>query len=158
MKEIKLTQGKVAIVDDEDFEKINQHKWYCMTSGKGFRACRSAGGRKHKIQIYMHHDIAGKISGLHVDHINGDGLDNRADNLRWCLVKENIRNSRKKIGFTSKYKGVCWVKRTNRWHATITVDRVSKYIGSSKIEEEAAKMYKEAAEHYFGKFARTPGV
>ena len=100
MKKIKLTQGKVALVDDGDFEWLSQWKW---TYKNGGYAYRSIGSKGH---IFLHRAIMKSPKNLEIDHINGNGLDNRRSNLRFATHKQNIRNQQKQKNRTSKYKGV----------------------------------------------------
>ena len=119
MKEIKLTQGKVAIVDDEDYDRLNQYKWHTHRRGRYFYATRKSpaveGVRKI---IYMHHDILENPSGKYVvDHKNGNCLDNTKGNLRIVSRRQNMQNSH--VPKTSKYPGVHWSKRDKRWIAQV---------------------------------------
>lgn len=151
MKVIYLTQGKIAIVDDEDFEKLSQYKWFAHND-KNFRlwyVMRKAGS-KH---LYMHRVVLNVPKDLEIDHINGDGLDNRKSNLRICTRQENTRNKRKGKG-TSKYKGVYWNKKVRKWHTQIVVNHRRIYLGLFEDEREAALQYDVFAEKYFGGFAK----
>jgi len=91
-------------------------------------------------------------------HINGCGLDNRKANLRPVTHAQNHQNRRKISGTTSRYKGVSWYKRRNRWHATIQINRKTKDLGYFEKEEDAAHAYDEAAKEAVGEFARLNGV
>jgi hypothetical protein len=109
--------------------------------------------------VYLHHFIIGDPPpGMVVDHINGDRLDNRRANLRFCTLAQNKQNSRPYRGGTSRYKGVSWKrtgKGTGKWLARIRVDGKDIHLGFHKEEEEAAKAYDTAAIRYYGEFART---
>lgn len=141
-KEIKLTKNKVALIDDEDFEFLNQFKWYFNT-GYAMR-------RNKKQTILMHRVINNTPDGMETDHINRKKLDNRRINLRSCTNQQNQMNSSKMINTTSKYKGVCWHINNKKWQVNIQ----NKYLGYFKSELEAAKAYDKAAKELFGEFAR----
>ena len=155
MKQIALTQNKFAIVDDEDFEKLNQFKWHAEKRGDTFYARRSEGGRLHLKRFYMHRQVmAPNNNKIHCDHISGNGLDNRKSNLRLCTSSENLMNQRPSIGATSKYKGVYWDKSRNKWGSRIGINGIGIYIGRFLDEIEAAKAYNLKATELFGDFAR----
>jgi hypothetical protein len=160
MKEIQLTQGKVALVDDEDFEYLNQWKWCCrknVTKGSiNYYAGRSGGSVLKYRYIHMHKVIL-KTDKL-VDHKNRNGLDNRKDNLRIASKSDNSKN--KKGWGKSKYLGVSLnvAKRKTkpsceRWVATIFINGKNKNLGRFKTEKEAALKYDEVAKVIHGEFA-----
>ena len=153
MKEIPLTQGKFALVDDEDFDRINQWKW-CYRQGYAIRGV-NLGKRKVKT-IQMHTLIIGTPKGMTTDHINGNKIDNRRSNLRICTQKQNTKNRQvsKKIVKSSTYKGVSWHKQNKKWQANIKVNYHHIYLGTFKTENEAARAYDTAATKHFGEFAR----
>jgi len=153
MKEIALTQGKVALVDDEDFERVSQFKWFAHTDGTNWYALRkkTIGGKE--ITIRMHQYVMGQTD--EVDHRNGFGLDNQKRNLRFATTSQNQANKRKqRIPSSSKYKGVCFRKDTNKWRAYIGVNQHLLHLGSYDSEQDAAVSYNHAAMIYFGDFAR----
>jgi hypothetical protein len=92
--------------------------------------------------------------GMDIDHINGDGLDNRWSNLRLATRAENIRNSRTKATNTSGFKGVSWHKRDRKWQAHIKINGRSKNLGLFEAPEDAHAAYVAAAQKYHGEFAR----
>ena len=149
MKYIPLTQGKQAIVDDEDFERVNQWKW-CFHKGNNEKNAYAF--RFNSIR--MHRFILNVPKGLHVDHINGDTLDNRKKNLRICTQLENNRNTPKRKDTTNKYKGIHFVKQRNKWIARIQVNGKRIHSGYFNTQEEAARRYDEMAKIHFGNFAR----
>ena len=160
MREIKLSKGYIAVVDEDDYEWLIKHKW-CSSSGhKTVYAVRGeATGVKYKRKIVMmHRQILGTapFAGAQVDHINGNGLDNRRTNLRWVTHKQNRRNEpKRRIKCTSSYKGVALVSgcKNPKWRAQIKVDGVQKFLGHFNEEIEAARAYNAAAMEYYGEFA-----
>lgn len=151
MKKIPLTQGKFALVDDSDFEYLNQWKRCAARQGNTFYAvCNSSRKEGKRITVYMHRMLC---EAKMVDHIDGNGLNNQKSNLRACTNTENIRNSRKRSDNTSGFKGVYRHKQNRKWCANIRVDGKLKYLGSFDSKLEAAKAYNEAAVKHHGKFA-----
>lgn len=113
-------------------------------------------GRGSKIGYFrMHREILGLSpgDGLEVDYINGDGLDNRRENLRNCTRRQNNRNARPRGG-SSRYKGVCWDKHCEKWFAYIRVEWDLKRLRYFALEEEAARAHDAAAVEHLGEFAR----
>jgi len=91
-----------------------------------------------------------------VDHINGNGIDNRRNNLRICTQSQNNQNQRTQICLkSSKYKGVLWHKCCKRWMAQIKLNKKNKYIGLFKNEIDAAHAYDREAKELFGEYAKT---
>lgn len=153
MPEIKLTQDKTVLVDDYDWELVSQHKWYPRTNNSGVSYARTSAKSGN---LYMHRLIMGAKPEQQVDHINGNGLDNRRENLRLCTNQQNQWNMQKSYGLTSKYKGVYLYK--NRWRARITFQGKTISLGLFSLEEEAAQAYSKAALKYFGEFAYVNNV
>lgn len=138
-KEITLTQGKKAIVDD-DFQET---KKYYFSHGYAVN--------KH---VYMHREIMNAPSGMDVDHINGNTLDNRKENLRICTRSQNKMNTSRRKGNTSGYKGVCFDNTNKKWLATITINGKLKHIGLFQDAKSAAIAYDKKAKELFGDFAK----
>lgn len=156
MKEIFLNKEKVVLVDDDDYEYLNQWKWN-YTSGYAKRKQHIPSSRKNQksINIYMHRLINNTPEGFHTDHINGNKLDNRKENLRTVTSRQNQGNRFKTKPITSsKYKGVWWDKRSKKWCASICINYRNKYLGSYKSEIDAAKIYNDEAIKVFGKYAK----
>lgn len=148
MKQIPLSKGCAALVDDVDFDMLMQWKW-CYNTGYAVRTDYSSGKPK---RIYMHRLIMETPSGMETDHINSNRLDNRRSNLRVCTHQQNCMNVLP-VG-ASKYKGVTWHKGDRKWQSSIFVDGKLKYLGSFKSEEDAALAYNFAALEAFGEFAK----
>jgi len=155
MKTIPLTQGKVAIVDDRDYDWLNQFKWRAYKDYKMFYAMRSCSKGPPTIEA-MHRKVLGLIyrDGKQVDHIDGDGLNNQRNNLRICNHAQNQQNQRIQVGGTSRYKGVSWGKRNKRWIVEIRKNGATSYVGSFKDEVKAAKAYDKRAKELYREFAR----
>lgn len=156
MKRIPLTQGKVALVDDADFERLNRWKWCAKWDRGVFYAVRpSPGGGT----VLMHREVLNAPLGVIVDHRNqrnlGEdfGLDNQQGNLRLATNAQNIQNQRKTRG-TSRFKGVYWNRARGKWHAGIRLSGVRKHLGYFDGEEDAARAYDQAARKLFREFAR----
>ena len=156
MKEIPLTQDKVALVDDEDYLSLINHKWNAHKDNGGHLYVYSSTyiNKKHGV-MKMHRYILGlkKDDGKLTDHMNGNGLDNRKCNLRICTKSENNMNQAKTRG-TSKYKGVSWCKNRKKWCAQIKLNQKQYFIGYFLLEIDAAMAYDKKAVELFGSFAR----
>ena len=153
MKAIPLTRGFMALVDDEDYERLAQYKWrICPHKNATYamRTARMADGRERTVQ--MHREIMEAQPGSDVDHVNRNGLDNRRANLRVCSRCQNLRNRIGRRSRDSKYKGVYQVGK--RWRARIAQGGKQYHLGHFDTQEEAAKAYDAAARHHFGEYAR----
>lgn len=148
-KLIPLSQGKFAIVDPEDFEWLSQRRWYC---NKGYAYTTNKIGDRRYENIAMHRLILEAPKGVDVDHANGNPLDNRRVNIRFCTQAQNNCNQRsapKRQNKTSKFKGVCWNPRRQKWVAKLGNNIVAAF----DSELEAAKAYDAAARFHYGEFA-----
>jgi hypothetical protein len=156
VKTIPLTRGLVAVVDDEDYEALASHNWLTVRGRRTMYAARHQPRAEGHRMIFMHRVLLGLPVGAPFDgdHINGDGLDNRRHNLRVATRLENLRNSGKRGGTTSQFKGVCLFRRTGRWQAYIRTDDRRLHLGYFATEREAAEAYDIAARLHFGSFAR----
>ncbi len=156
MREIKLTQGKVALVDDEDFEAVSQFKWYAtVKDGRIYYACRKTTINGQRIIIHMHRLLMGLDKGCAkvIDHIDGNGLNNQKCNLRICTIQQNCQNRKSQKNNTSGYKGVSFDKQYLKWKARICAKDKRTVIGYYVNKEQAALAYNEAAKKHYGEFA-----
>ena len=167
MKEIPLTRGYVSLVDDEDFAALSAYKWHAKVhrNGKIYAIRNTPKPRgEQPATLKMHRVILGVVDGVLVDHENGDGLDNRRENLRAATSSQNQANRRVTsnqhgykgvafIGYTQN-KGKRWTRR-KPWKASIAVEERLISLGYYLSPEEAADAYDRGAVKYFGQFAAT---
>jgi hypothetical protein len=159
MKRIPLTQGKEALVDDQDYEYLMQWKWCWHWTARRTTtyARRDIGGRRHKSSVHMHRVIAERMGhlaqGRQIDHVDGNGLNNQRSNLRVATQSENGGNRGRNRNNKSGYKGVCWDATRQKWLAAL------KHRGRQVLHKrfddpkEAARAYNDAALKHFGAFA-----
>lgn len=156
MKTIALNKGLVTLVDDEDFDNLIQYHWGAWKSSGGkFYARTEIKNRGHEITVLMHRLIMSAPPGFHIDHANGQTLDNRKQNLRVCTSYLNVANSKKSSTNTSGFKGVA--RNHKMWQAYIgsSKDGTWEFIGNFRTREEAAVAYDRAALCRWGEFALT---
>lgn len=156
-RKIPLTQGKYAIVDPEDYEKLARYRWHALKIERLFYAVRqykAKQGRSKYESVRMHQEIMGAAEGKVIDHINHNGLDNRKANLRFATVQQNTRNQRKSRGnYSSQYKGVAWSKSRKKWWTRITLNGRVIFVGHFNDEKAAAMAYDAKAKELFGDYA-----
>ena len=152
MKEIKLTQNKTSLVDNEDFKCLNHYKWFVIRDRNTYYACRMIYVNGKRRRLLMHRDILKTPHGFISDHIDGNGLNNQRSNLRVCTIQQNSMNVKRSRG-TSQYKGVRWHKRDKKWRAQIGFNNKVLYIGDFKDEIDAALAYDKMAHELHGEFA-----
>lgn len=159
MKIIYTRKGDEILVDDEDYERLNQHRWCLNDEGYATRwAKRPGGGPRDGYTVRMHREVMGLGYGdpRHVDHKFGVKLDNRKSELRICTNHQNTMNRSAYPHGTSGLKGVTWrPKRRRKWEAYITLHGRKHYLGAFDTAEEAHKAYCEAAPTFHGEFANT---
>jgi hypothetical protein len=152
MKKIILTQNKIALVDDSDFESINKFKWYAQKHGRTFYARRNSVKGGKRITIRMHRQLLRLKKNVLCDHINGNGLDNQRKNLRIANYHQNNQN---RIGYgISGFKGVYWHKLLKKWIAQIRINGKKKHLGVFEKKVDAAIAYNLIAKDYFEDFAK----
>ena len=151
MKEIPLTKGKTALVDDEDFDVLNKRKWH-LSQGRAVTNIKAlVNGRTANYGESMHRMIMNPSKGMVVDHKDGNPLNNQRSNLRICTPLENARNSKHRNS-KSGYKGVA-PSCVGTWKAYIHINKKQIHLGIFIDKEKAAQAYNEAAKKYFGEFA-----
>lgn len=152
----KKAAGRVALVDDEDYDLVMQYRWHVLEyrrqdgriDGPYAQTKTRRDGRE--VGISMHKLITGWSM---TDHRNGDGLDNQRSNLRPATKAQNSHNQRPQAGKSSRYKGVCWNRKAKKWVAGIRVRGKYRYLGAFASEEDAARAYTEAALAIQGEYA-----
>lgn len=164
MRQLKLsTKPLFALVDDDVHDRVFGSKRYAtrrksqaypyvyrFVEANGSKTCERL--HRHILGVIDGIDLTGKV----IDHINGDPLDNRRENLRVCVDRQNLRNqSMRRVQKTSAYKGVSQSKNHRRWRASIFVDYKRVHIGYFDTPEQAAEAYDNAARSMHGEYART---
>lgn len=134
MKNINLTQNKVSLVDDDDFDWLNQWKWGFNKKGYAQRTKRYGLRKDNKHKLFqMHREIMKRhnfnLENLEIDHINHNGLDNRKSNLRVVDRATNAKNRKLNSNSKSGIKGVSFCRRLNKWQAEIQIDNKQIYLG-----------------------------
>lgn len=150
MKQIPLTQGQVALVDDEDYDWLMEMSWH-FDRGYAWTSIPKNGGGYRRVS--MHRLITDPPDGMFPDHINHNKLDNRRENLRICTHQENCQNRGIQSNNSSGYRGVSWSDYRQCWIAQIHIQRKTIKIGEYDSAIDAAKAYDAEAKTAFGEFA-----
>lgn len=156
---VPISAGYAVLIDADDVERVAAHKWTAQPSRDTVYAYRQPkiDGRKQK--VYLHRFILGLPPGRYpeVDHLNGDGLDNRKLNLRAATSGQNSANQRVRNQIrpkTSRFKGVSWHTPREKWVASITCAGKRRHLGLFVSEIDAARAYDKAAKDMFGEYAK----
>jgi hypothetical protein len=146
--QIPLTPHGIALVDEEDFECVNRYKWRLQPNGYVART-------EHKSNscLYLHRFLMNAQPGTEVDHRDRDPLNNQKENLRFATSTQQKRNTRKRTGATSRFKGVCWDKQKSKWMVRIYVNSKPVFLGYRDDEIVAARLYDSEAKKQFGGYA-----
>lgn len=151
---IDLGKGHYALIDDSDIERvIGKYIRLKLIAGMPYAAIRHTIVGKQRKESYLHRYLLDEPENKFVDHINGDTLDNRKDNLRLCNHQDNMRNSKKRKHSRQLYKGIVLLNN-GTYTARISINGKYKYLGRFETAIHAALAYNEAAKKYFGEFAR----
>ena len=152
---VPLTRGLDAIIDAEDVNLISGYNWTAYKGGRTFYASRTKNAKYYQKNVSMHRVIIKAPPKMHVDHINGNGLDNRKENLRLATQSQNQHNARRRVDNPSGYKGVRAYKDTGKYQARITCSGKQYHLGYFETAIEAHNAYCAASEKLHGKFGRT---
>lgn len=150
-KYIQFKHG-TAIIDEQDFDRINQYKWHSVDvdgSGRIYAACSIKGKT-----TYMHRMVMGAQAGEEIDHIDRNGLNNSRQNLRFVTSSQNKLNQSKRSDNTSGHKGISWCPDREKYQVYINIDRKRKSLGRYKTLEEAIYVRDQAAKAHYGEYAR----
>lgn len=164
---ITLSKGYKSIIDDGDYARVKQFKWYAKLDRRKDGTVRNVYAAR---TVYNLDDTQGTLSlhrfimevndsAIKIDHEDHDGLNNQRHNLRVCNDVQNTRNARKRPKTGSKYKGVSrFGQEYNKWQGRVTVDGKVIYLGAFDTEVEAALAYNAAAQQLHGKFAHLNNI
>jgi hypothetical protein len=153
MKEIQLTQGKVAYIDDDDFDRVSKYKWRAYKCRYTYYAITRYEHTPPYSQVSLHRFLMDCDKDKVVDHIDGDGLNNQKSNLRIVSIQQNCSNRINLMkNNTSGYRGVYWKLPHKRWNSCIRFKGKLFYIGNFNTPEEAARAYDKKAKELFGEY------
>lgn len=152
---IHLAGGHVATVDACDLDIVGAFGWAALVKSRTVYAFRTERVAGKKRTVYLHRAIMGEPNGLQVDHVDGDGLNNRRGNLRLATASQNQSNRGKPQNNTSGFKGVSWENDRKKWCAAIRKMGKRRYLGRFDTPQEAHAAYCAASATAHGEFGRT---
>lgn len=153
MKKIQLTKGVFTKVDDDDYVWAKEVKWYASGRSPNFYAVNN-NLRSNGLNRILHREIMRCPKNMVVDHINGDTLDNRKNNLRICLHKENCKNQKIRKNNTSGIKGVYFSTEKRKWYSKIMLEYKTIHLGYFLTKQQALKERVKKEKEYFKEFYR----
>ena len=151
MKKIPLTQGKFALVDDDDFDELMKYKWHVSRNGYAVRNLPRKLAKSGTTLMHRFIFCATNIN-KQIDHVNGNKLDNTRSNLRVATNQQNSFNRGRQHNNKSGFKGVCWDDGVRKWRASIRLDGFQNYLGIYDDKESAYSAYMAAAKRCHGEF------
>lgn len=151
---IPLTQGYEAVIDASDAPLVAGINWCALVDKRNVYAVYKQGPAGGQRTVRMHRLLMGEPEGLEVDHRDGNGLNNRRDNLRAATKSQNQQNSRLSSQNTSGFKGVSWNKARRKWESNIVLNQVKTCLGRFATAEEASAAYIEASARLHGEYGR----
>lgn len=157
MRELELNNtDKVALVDDEDYDRIRVYQWRYITSTPKHGGCVQSGYREKGkvVTLKLHRLILNPPKNMVIDHINGDVLDNQKSNLRICTSGDNTKNQKLSIVNNTGYKGVSFNHKYQKYYACISINSKNKSLGYYGTAKEAADAYDKAAKENYKTFAK----
>lgn len=154
MKTISLTQGRFALVDDEDYQLLSRHTWCAVKANKS-DCIWYAQTHVGPALVRMHEMVLGKIKGTIIHHDDHNGLNNQKDNLKRTTHQNNIGHSKKFKSNTSGYKGVSWDQANKKWVTQVAMSSGNGYQKRFHKLEDAVEAYDREAIKRWGEFALT---
>jgi hypothetical protein len=152
-----LTSGEKTTayeIDDDQYEHISKYQWGLMITETGHKYIRRTTKTKTLVELLLHRYILNPPNGFYVDHIDGNGLNNKISNLRICSNSQNQMNAKLRKDNTSGYKGVHWDAWSQKWRAEILADGIHYRLGRFKTKEDAIDARLKAMVEHHGDFAR----
>jgi len=152
---MEINIGKnIVVIDDSDFASVKNLKMYVYSLGGGKQKVKYCVFNLNGKSVFLHRFLMNAKRGDIIDHINGNGLDNRKENLRFCTVSQNMFNRKKAFNSTSRYYGVSFDKHSKKWRSQIHTNGKSITFGRYDNEVDAAKAYDIRVKKYKGEFAK----